>query len=285
MKSIDGGSSWTVQDSSVSGPVDLLLHNRRVHGGRRTRNRQRRPTVRLGTHRLHLQEQLSERACPVPNAITCVAVGMVNRNASHHRYARWRTLGASLDQPLRRRHLSSVSCFDAIDLRGCRNCNGGGATTLSTSTEVVHLDPFRHRFPIGQQLNCVAVARTRPLASPWERISTRPRTSSTRRTTAPPGRSRAHHPMPSISRASPAQHAEDCIAVGNSGNNGAGSTIMGTTTGGLSWTAQRPPAGTSTLNSVSCPSTADCFAAGVDSVLTSRNAGYAWTHRTDSCRQ
>ena len=52
---------------------------------------------------------------------------------------------------------------------------------------------------------------------------------------------------------------------------------MGTVTGGLSWTAQNPPAGTSTLNSASCPSTAVCFAAGVDSVLTSRNAGYAWT--------
>ena len=35
--------------------------------------------------------------------------------------------------------------------------------------------------------------------------------------------------------------------MGSNGNTGAGSTIMGTTTGGLSWTAQNPPAGTSTI--------------------------------------
>ena len=40
---------------------------------------------------------------------------------------------------------------------------------------------------------------------------------------------------------------EDCVAVGNTGNLGAGSTIMTTTTGGLSWTAQSPPSGTSRL--------------------------------------
>ena len=93
---------------------------------------------------------------------------------------------------------------------------------------------------------------------------------------AQPGPLRAHLQTPSISPESRARTHGDCIAVGSTGNNGAGSTIMGTTTGGLSWTPQTPPSGTSTLKSVSCPSTADCFAAGVDSVLISRNAGYAW---------
>ncbi len=68
----------------------------------------------------------------------------------------------------------------------------------------------------------------------------------------------------------------DCIAVGSSGNPGAGSTIMGTITGGLSWTAQNPPPGIGTVNAVSCPSPADCFAAGVDAVLSTQNAGHAW---------
>ena len=71
-------------------------------------------------------------------------------------------------------------------------------------------------------------------------------------------------------------NAADCIAVGNNGNNGAGSTIMATTNGGAAWTAEMPPAGISRLSSVSCPSTADCFAAGDTTVLTSTNAGYAW---------
>ena len=52
---------------------------------------------------------------------------------------------------------------------------------------------------------------------------------------------------------------------------------MGTTTGGLTWTAQTPPPGTSRLSSVSCPSTVDCFAVGVNSVLASVNEGYAWS--------
>ena len=52
---------------------------------------------------------------------------------------------------------------------------------------------------------------------------------------------------------------------------------MGTTTGGLSWASQTPPPGIGRLNAISCPSTADCFAAGVNSVLASVNAGYAWS--------
>ena len=47
--------------------------------------------------------------------------------------------------------------------------------------------------------------------------------------------------------------AEDCVAVGNSGNTAAGSTIMSTISGGSSWTQQVPPDGTSQLKSVACP--------------------------------
>ncbi len=68
----------------------------------------------------------------------------------------------------------------------------------------------------------------------------------------------------------------DCVAVGDSGNIGAGSTIMNTNSGGLAWTNQTPPAGTSRLLSASCPTTAICFAAGIHTVLFSSNAGYAW---------
>ena len=52
---------------------------------------------------------------------------------------------------------------------------------------------------------------------------------------------------------------------------------MGTTTGGLVLDGANPASGTGRLNSVSCPSTADCFAVGVNSVLASVNEGYAWT--------
>ena len=40
---------------------------------------------------------------------------------------------------------------------------------------------------------------------------------------------------------------------------------------------QDQPAGVSALNSVSCPSNADCFAVGIDSILASTNSGYAWS--------
>ena len=128
-------------------------------------------------------------------------------------------------------------------------------------------------------------ARTRPPASPSEPTSAPPRTSSAPRTTVRPGRPRARRANAVDLTGISCSDAEDCVAVGNTGNLGAGSTIMGTTTAGLSWTAQNPPPGTSRLSSVSCPSTADCFAVGVNSVLASVNEGYAWSPQTDSFRR
>jgi photosystem II stability/assembly factor-like uncharacterized protein len=67
----------------------------------------------------------------------------------------------------------------------------------------------------------------------------------------------------------------DCVAVGYTGNNGAGSTIMSTTTGGTSWAQDVPPPGISMLTSASCPTVGDCFAAGVNTVLLTGGDAYS----------
>lgn len=73
--------------------------------------------------------------------------------------------------------------------------------------------------------------------------------------------------------------ASDCWAVGVSVAKAA--TIVLTTDGGSSWTAETIPAGNK-LSSLSCPTTSDCLAVGTTAVATS-DGGPAGTTRR--CRQ
>ena len=150
---------------------------------------------------------------------------------------------------------------------------------VSEHSERSQLVDFRTSIPVGKQLNSVICEASETCIAVGTNLSSVPYVIGTSNNGAtwsaqdPPSNA---VDLTGISCSS----AYDCIAVGNSGNTGAGSTIMGTTTGGLSWTSQAPPRGVSGLNAISCPSTADCFAAGVSSVLTSVNAGYAWSAQT-----
>ena len=164
---------------------------------------------------------------------------------------------------------TSLSCSASTTCVAVGVASGGGATSLTT-TDFSTWQPTAS-IPSGSQLSSIVLPESRRPASPSARTSVRPPTSSAPRTTGRHGHSRARRANAVDLTGISCSDSEDCVAVGNTGNLGAGSTIMGTTTGGLSWTAQTPPPGTSQLSSVSCPTTVDCFAVGVNSVLASVN--------------
>ncbi len=75
-----------------------------------------------------------------------------------------------------------------------------------------------------------------------------------------------------------------CIAVGDSGNTADGSTIFGTSTGGVAWASQTPPFGVADFASIACPTQNVCFAAGTDSIAASTNDGNFLESRCNSHR-
>ena len=73
---------------------------------------------------------------------------------------------------------------------------------------------------------------------------------------------------------SAAASSATCVAVGDDGGNAA--SIIVTQNGGSTWSDSTPPAGVTTLSSVSCPSTSVCYAGGGSGIMKSTNGGASW---------
>ncbi len=88
----------------------------------------------------------------------------------------------------------------------------------------------------------------------------------------------SYTPMPNVSSVScaPSTSASSatCVAVGNDGGHVA--SIIVTQNGGSTWSDSTPPSGVTTLSTVSCPSTAVCYAGGGSGIMKSTNGGAGW---------
>ena len=71
-----------------------------------------------------------------------------------------------------------------------------------------------------------------------------------------------------------------CVAVGDDGGNVA--SIIVTQNGGTTWSDSTPPTGVTTLSTVSCPSSAVCYAGGGAGIMKSSNGGASWTIQDSS---
>ena len=221
-------------------------------------------------------------ASPARMHITCVAVGVVNQQSLNRRNRQDGTTWTTLDQPtvifLTLRFVFNVHTCVAVGI-----ASAGGATSICNTADFTSwqppLDPFR--ISANSSRRCpnetTCIARRHELHSTPYAVGTS-NNGSTWSSQSPPANA---IDLTGISCSA----AEDCVAVGSTGNTGAGSTIMGTTTGGLSWTSQNAPAGTGQLNSVSCPTTADCFAVGRQLGSGLGQRGYAWSSTVDPSRR
>lgn len=70
---------------------------------------------------------------------------------------------------------------------------------------------------------------------------------------------------------SPTASSATCVAVGDDGGNVA--SIIVTQNGGTTWSDSTPPAGVTTLSTVSCPSSAVCYAGGGAGIMKSSDGG------------
>ena len=66
-----------------------------------------------------------------------------------------------------------------------------------------------------------------------------------------------------------------CVAVGNNG--GSVASIIVTQNGGNTWSDSTPPTGVTSLSTVSCPSSAVCYAGGDGGIMKSSDGGATWT--------
>jgi photosystem II stability/assembly factor-like uncharacterized protein len=66
-----------------------------------------------------------------------------------------------------------------------------------------------------------------------------------------------------------------CMAVGDDGGHVA--SIIVSENGGATWSDATPPSGVITLDTVSCPSAAICYAGGGSGIMKSSNGGASWT--------
>ena len=272
LKSSNGGTSWTVLDSSfVAQSISCFTIDEctAVGGSQITKTTD-------GTS-WNLQTPPSQtddlRVVSCPNAVTCVAVGTVANDPSIVGESNGTTWNL-LNQPVLA-SLSSVSCSSGSACTAIGIATTGGATSLSTSNGGSNWSPTSS-IPHGIQLNsvvcpaantCIAVG-TNLNSTPYAVGTTNSGTTWTSQSPPPDSVD-----LSGISCSA----ATNCVAVGSTGNTGSGSTIATTTTGGLSWAPQNTTLGTSELNSVSCPSSADCFAVGNKSILSSVNEGFSWT--------
>ncbi len=69
-----------------------------------------------------------------------------------------------------------------------------------------------------------------------------------------------------------------CVAVGDDGG-GHFASIIVTDNGGSTWTDAPPPAGVTTLSTVSCPTASVCYAGGGDGIIKSSNGGTSWVRQ------
>ncbi len=66
-----------------------------------------------------------------------------------------------------------------------------------------------------------------------------------------------------------------CVAVGDDGGNVA--SVIVTQNGGTTWSNSTLPASVTSLSTVSCPSSAVCYAGGGGGIMKSSNGGATWT--------
>ena len=71
-----------------------------------------------------------------------------------------------------------------------------------------------------------------------------------------------------------------CVAVGDDG--GEVASIILTNNGGSTWSDGTPPAGVTSLSTVSCPSATVCYAGGGSGILKSIDGGLTWTVQNDT---
>ncbi len=90
----------------------------------------------------------------------------------------------------------------------------------------------------------------------------------------------SYRPLPNLSAVSCAPTSGTCVAVGDDGGNV--SSIAITQNGGSTWSDAAPPAGMTTLATVSCPSTAVCYAGGGSGIMKSSDGGANWTIQDSS---
>ena len=116
-------------------------------------------------------------------------------------------------------------------------------------------------------LALTAVLGTQPSAPPaaaatpsWQATSTSP----------PMANVRAVSCAPSISPSS-----ATCVAVGD--DDGHVASIIVTNDGGGTWSDTVPPAGVGSLSTVSCPSSAVCYAGGGSGIIKSTDGGSSWS--------
>ena len=86
-------------------------------------------------------------------------------------------------------------------------------------------------------------------------------------------------PLTNVSAVSCAPNATasttTCVAVGDNGGNVA--SIIVTQNGGTTWSESTPPSGVTSLSTVSCPSSAVCYAGGDAGIMKSSDGGATWT--------
>ena len=235
LKSTNGGSTWAVQDAAFPAQsiscfttiectaVEGIKIAETSNGSSWTA--QVPPT---GT------DGLFSVSCP--NAITCAAVGDVGGLPAiigTTNGGTWSTIGHP-----------SVSYLALISCAGATNCvvvgvaSGGQGTSLTT-TDFSNW-ATTSSIPAGSQLNAITCVNITTCTA----VGTNLNTTSYVIGTSNNGQTWSSQTVPAnavdvtgISCSAPGA----CVAVGNTGNLGAGSTIMSTTTGGLSWSASRHP--------------------------------------------
>ena len=91
-------------------------------------------------------------------------------------------------------------------------------------------------------------------------------------------------PLANVSAVSCAPNATasttTCVAVGDNGGNVA--SIIVTQNGGTTWSDSTPPSSVTSLSTVSCPSSAVCYAGGDAGIMKSSDGGASWTIQDSS---
>ncbi len=274
LKSSNGGTTWTVLDSSFTAQSMSCVTIDPVHCRRREQYRRDRRRVYMDASDSTSFDQHPLERCRVRTPPPAWQQDCVNGNPCSRWDYKWEHLDERSPIP---QSIQSLRClarppqlvWQSVWPRQVgqpRSATTNFSTWQSTSS-----------IPSGTELESIACPIETTCVAVGSNLSSSPfvigtsNSGSTWTSQNPPAN--AVH-LTGISCSA----AEDCIAVGDNGDTGAGSTIMSTTRWRISpGHPQVPPAGTSQLNSVSCPTTSDCFAVGVNAVLASVNEGYAWT--------
>ncbi len=229
IKSSNGGTTWTIQDATF--PAQSIscftIDECTAVGGSAIAQTLDGATWKPQTSPTQTNT-LSGVSCP--NAITCFAVGMVNNQPS--------IIGQSdgitwtvLDQPLLT-SLSGISCFVGSICTAVGIATNGGGTTLSTTNGGSSwVAPTS--IPTGKQLDDVACQTSSACIAVGTNLTSTPYvigTANNGSTWSLQSQAAAN----AVDLTGISCSAQDCVAVGDSGNRGAGSTIMVSTTGGQS---------------------------------------------------